>query len=438
MGTAKKIIITLLCILNITLGMGYFLGIAYFQTHFKIGTTINGLHCSFKSIGDVESLLAKEIENYAIAVHTRNNGIEKIDAKEVGMQFTGHQQLIDVINSQNYKLWFVPETVNHKIDVYSIDSDKMYKTIDSLECMQSMVEPEQSSIVEVDGVYKVSPMIKGTKLNQEKTYQVIETAVRQREADVDLEEKECYIDLEVIDEAKLQESCDFLNSIQDTIITYDFGDKTEKVDFDKIKSELLNDSYSLSQEKTQKYVTWLANAYDTIGKERKFITYDDRSAIVSGGDYGWQIDIKATASELTDYISKNTIDVITPVYKQTAVSRDKNDIGHSYFEMDTENRKAVLYVDGKPVLETKIQIGNEVTPGFYKTVKSNGAVTFGDYQLSVLDAGPAFTGNDDISGVASNSIQENCIVVPSGDMEKINNTIQDGWPVVVYGKDNIR
>ena len=40
MSITKKIVLTLLCILSIVLGTGYFLGLAYFQTHFKIGTTI--------------------------------------------------------------------------------------------------------------------------------------------------------------------------------------------------------------------------------------------------------------------------------------------------------------------------------------------------------------------------------------------------------------
>ena len=89
MSITKKIVLTLLCILSIVLGTGYFLGLAYFQTHFKIGTTINGFHCSFKSIDEAETLLSREVESYAIAVNTRNNGVEKIAANDVGLTFVG-------------------------------------------------------------------------------------------------------------------------------------------------------------------------------------------------------------------------------------------------------------------------------------------------------------------------------------------------------------
>ena len=91
--------------------------------------------------------------------------------------------------------------------------------------------------------------------------------------------------------------------------------------------------------KVKKYIKKIAKKYDTVGAERTFMTFDDRPAIISGGDYGWKTDIEKTAAELLEYIKDSTIDVIEPVYTQTAVSRSKNDIGYSYLEiMWTESR----------------------------------------------------------------------------------------------------
>ena len=84
MKTTRKIIITMLCVLCIILGTSYFLGMAYFQTHFKIGTTINGFHCAFKTIDETEVLLSKEVNSYAIAIDTRNGGVEKLAARMLG------------------------------------------------------------------------------------------------------------------------------------------------------------------------------------------------------------------------------------------------------------------------------------------------------------------------------------------------------------------
>ena len=72
MSITKRIALILICLLSIVLGTGYFLGMAYFQTHYKIGTTINGFHCSFKTIEETDALLSRKVESYAIAVDTRN------------------------------------------------------------------------------------------------------------------------------------------------------------------------------------------------------------------------------------------------------------------------------------------------------------------------------------------------------------------------------
>ena len=109
MKTTRKIIITMLCVLCIILGTSYFLGMAYFQTHFKIGTTINGFHCAFKTVNEAEALLSKEVSSFAIAIDTRNGGVEKLTAKDVGMTFNGKEGLVNIINNQDYRLWFMPE-----------------------------------------------------------------------------------------------------------------------------------------------------------------------------------------------------------------------------------------------------------------------------------------------------------------------------------------
>ena len=181
MSTSKKITLTLICLLSIILGTGYFLGLAYFQTHFKIGTEINGFNCSFKSIDDADALLSREVQSYAMAVNTRNGGVEKISADDVGMKFAGKDELIDMVNHQNYNLWFLPENTNVTLPVgcYQIDETKMDEEFNSLKCMNDMVKPESAHIVETNDFYQVASAVKGNELDVNKARQIIETANRQ-------------------------------------------------------------------------------------------------------------------------------------------------------------------------------------------------------------------------------------------------------------------
>lgn len=449
MSTSKKITLTLICLLSIILGTGYFLGLAYFQTHFKIGTEINGFNCSFKSIDDADALLSREVQSYAMAVNTRNGGVEKISADDVGMKFAGKDELIDMVNHQNYNLWFLPENTNVTLPVgcYQIDETKMDEEFNSLKCMNDMVKPESAHIVETNDFYQVASAVKGNELDVNKARQIIETAIRQWQPEVDLEASECYIEAEDIDENVLKQRCDLLNSIQDTIITYDFGDRKETIDFEKIKDKFINKDYELSSKKIQKYIEKLAEKYDTVGVERKFVTFDDRTASVTGGDYGWKISVNDTALELMNLITEDTLDVVKPVYVQTAASRMKNDIAHSYLEIDASNDIAVMYVDGKPVVQSKIKVNGDIATGCYKVqgkqdITDDGRIrniSFGNssiYQYTGNESS-GFSGSDDISGFSSNGVKENCAAVDETGMTTIFNTMQDTWPVIVYNNENI-
>ena len=384
-----------------------------------------------------------------MAVNTRNGGVEKISADDVGMAFTGKEELIDMVNHQNYNLWFLPENTNVTLPVgcYQIDETKMDEEFNSLKCMNDMVKPESTHIVETNDFYQVASAVKGNELDVNKARQIIETAIRQWQPEVDLEASECYIEAEDIDEDVLQQRCDLLNSIQDTIITYDFGDRKETVDFEKIKDKFINKDYELSSKKIQKYIEKLAEKYDTVGVERKFVTFDDRTASVTGGDYGWKISVNDTALELMNLITEDTLDVVKPIYVQTAASRMKNDIAHSYLEIDASNDIAVLYVDGKPVVQSKIKVNGSIATGCYKVqskqdITDDGRIrniSFGNssiYQYAGNESS-GFSGSDDISGFSSNGVKENCAAVDETGMTTIFNTMQDTWPVIVYNNENI-
>lgn len=438
MGITKKIIITLSCILGITVGTGYFLGLAYFQTHFKIGTTINGFHCSFKTVDETEALLERGAESYAIAINTRNNGVEKISAKDVGLEFVGKKNLVDIINNQDYKLWFLPENgeINLPVDCYQVDDEKMSNQVLQLKCMNNMVKSESARVVETDGIYQVAAAVKGTELDKQKTKEAIETSIRQWKPEINLEEQGCYIDAGYKDEEILKKNCDILNNIRDTIITYDFGDRKETVDITTITTHFLNDEYALDLSLIKNYVEEnLAKKFDTVGQKRTFVTYDNNTIEISGGDYGWKIDVDKTAENLLKSIRNKTIDIVTPDYIQTASSRNKNDIGMSYLEIDTAKRVCVLYIEGKPAIQAEINIGNNVNKGFYRVHgKSNNTISFKDAMIYTYEPTEmnSFSGEEDISGIATNGVQEGCISINEKEMTEIFNNMNEQWPIIIY------
>lgn len=437
MSTTKKIVLTLISVLSIIVGTSYFLGLAYFQTHFKIGTIINGFSCSFKSVDEAESLLSREVESYAMAVNTRNDGVEKISADDVGMKFTGRSSLIDIINKQDYKLWFIPSTddFNLSADCYTLDDEMFNSRFNKLKCVTGMVKGEKAHVVETDGYYQVAQAVKGTELDKDKTKAVIETALRQWKQSTDLEEFDCYIDIEFSDEEQLNKNCKLLNKIQDTIITIDFDDRTETVDFSVVKKNFLNKNYAIDSDKVKNYLSGIAAKYDTVGVKRNFVTYDDRKMSIDGGDYGWKLDIDKTAEKLIKLIKKNKIEIIKPEYSQTAMSRTKNDIGYSYFEIDTKSRYAVLYMNGTPLVQTSIHVGDGMHTGFFKVRgKELNRIVLENDMIYEFDEETVsgFSGSDDIYDAGFSGVDPECVAIGKAALDTIYSTVQEGWPVVIY------
>lgn len=435
----KKVIIILINVLIAGIAAAYIIGIAFFQTHFRMGTNINGFNVSLMTVQEVEDLLSREADGFAIAINTRNNGVEKIEAKDIGMKVEAKEYLTEIMTSRKMKSWLIPETAERKLpeSCYTIDKEKLEEEISNLNCMKNIVKAESAKIVYTGSQYQVEPTVRGTELDKVKTRDVIETAIRQWKSSVDLEEAGCYIDAKKVDEKELQKKCEFLNSIQDTIITYDFGDRKESIDIDVINTFLTD--YELDNEKITKYISSLAEKYDTVGKERKFITYDDRTVKISGGNYGWKMDVDSTAASLKKLIQAATIDVVEPEYLQEAADRSKNDLGHSYLEIDLGKKQVVLYIDGEPKVQADIELNGEIEPGFYNVSaiepdadgKTN-AILFGSTGIYLYEDKQthSFSGTDDISAMSSNGVEEGFIATTA--MNEIFALMKASWPVVVY------
>lgn len=377
----NKFIIILLCAVALILVAVYLGGCIFFKTHFCPNTYINDFDCSFMTIEETKDLFDKKVKSYAIAVKTRNGGVEKISASDIDMSYKNDGSLQAILEGQNRSSWFMlSEKHNSLGENYLIDTEKLKVSIDELSCMKNMAPPVDAMISQIDDTFEIIPEVKGTKLNKDKSYALIETAIKEGKTSVDLEN--CYINPKVFSTDKeLKKQCETLNRIKDVVITYDFDDRTECIDIEKIKTFLTDNE--IDENKVAAYVKKLAQKYDTKGKERTFLTYDDRKKKISGGDYGWVIDQKKETNELIEMILNATTDIRNPVYEQQAQSRNSNDIGYTYLEIDQKNQVVVLYVDGQPVIQSDVKLYGKIPVGCYSIHESKKINEIGENEEEV-------------------------------------------------------
>ena len=74
---------------------------------------------------------------------------------------------------------------------------------------------------------------------------------------------------------------------------------------------------------------------------------------------------KETDALYQDIMDKKT-EVREPVYEQEAQSRNTNDIGYSYIEIDLTRQRMVLYQNGSPIVDTGFAASSSTPTGVYR------------------------------------------------------------------------
>lgn len=471
MSTGRKVLISLITVLFLLTAAAYGYGVYYFSGHFLPGTQVNDFNCSYMDQEETEQFLKQKTAAYVLAVRTRGNGQESISAEEISLAYKSDGNVKKLMHDQNRFLWFMAFGQHSILDVSSsitYDEVLLEQNFNSLKCLQDNIEPADAYIEDAGNEFVIVPEVEGTLVNQQKFHETLVTALITGDPVVDLEEDGCYIRPEIYqDDKRLVADCRQMNELTDLVITYDFSDRKETADRNVIRSWLTRDENQdlvLDKEKIAVYVKTLAEKYDTIGTERSFITYNSREINVFGGDYGWVIDQDKETEALYQAVCDKKTQVREPEYRQKAMSRDTNDIGYTYVEIDLPGQRLVVYQDGIPVADTGIYAGSATETGVYTVGKMespaevngdtvNYLIPYGEKKeiidnqnLSQSDVGyyvgenfdsPILTDfgsgeNSDTTGNIWTEFNEGCIQIPGDRASEVYQCVKTGMPVVIY------
>lgn len=471
MSTGRKILIGLIAVLLLLTAAVYGYGVYYFSGHLLPGSLVNGFNCSYMDQKEAEELLAKKTAAYVLAVRTRGNGQESISAEEIALSYKPDGSVKKLMHDQKRFLWFLAFSQHSIMEVpssVSYQEDLFEQKFAGLKCLKDNVKPEDAYIEDDGNGFSIVPEVEGTFVDQEKFRETVVTALTTGDPVVDLEEDGCYINPEIYrDNERLTADCEQMNELTDVVITYDFSDRKETVDRTVICSWLSrNEEQDLvvDKEKIASYIRTLAEKYDTIGTERSFITYNSREIRVSGGDYGWVTDQEKETEALFREIQKKETQVREPEYRQKAMSRDTNDIGYTYVEVDLSGSRLVVYQDGIPVADTGIYAPDGTGTGVYeiremKSPAESGGITV-NYLMScgenigIVD-NPALTqedvgyyadgfadslisadfGSEENSGLSGDiwtDSEKGYIQIPGDRAADVWQYVKTGMPVVIY------
>lgn len=435
----------------------YFGMAIYFMNHFYFGSEINGIKVSGKSVESVNKQMASKLENYVLNLNERDGKNEQIKADEVGLKYISDGDFKSLKDRQKPFNWisaFLNTEASKMTEEVKYDEKLLKELVDKLLCFDgsNIIEPKNPDFKYTDKGYVIIDEVKGNKVDKDVLYKYVSDAILMREAAVDLETINCYINPQYTSRSqKIIEIKDMLNKYVSSKITYTFGENKEILDGAVINKWLTvneNMEVNFDEAKAKEYIDMLSNSYSTIGKVRSFVTSSGKTITISGGDYGWSINTAKEAQALIAAIKEGKTITKEPVYKQTALSHGRNDIGNTFVEIDLTKQHLWFYKNGSLIVQGDVVTGNvsaghTTPPGIYRLkYKERNAVLRGVDYAAPVDFWMPFNGGIGIHDANWRSVfggtiyktagSHGCVNSPYYLAKTIFDNIEAGTPVVCY------
>lgn len=356
---------------NLLIISGSFLGIyllmsLYFSSHFLFHTEINGINVSLRAHRDLSNIINDYIKKYELLLIERNESTEVITGQDIKMSHHKTNSLSRVYRMQNPFTWISSLCRSRRYyidDLYDYDDTLLGNKINSLRCLNEQIEePRNVDFKYIDGSYKIVPEIYGNKIDRVRFEQVINKYIAGGRRSLDLNVMSCYENPKyTVSSEKTSKTINLLNKYVAVKITYQFGTVTEQLDGATIHQWLsVNDELEveISNEEVMAFIKELSKKYDTVGIIREFQSSTGKKVELQGGLYGWKIDRDAESKALVNHIKQGVVIKKEPAYLQKAFSREGNEIGNTYVEINITKQRLWFYKDGKIIIQGSVVTGN--------------------------------------------------------------------------------
>lgn len=349
----------------------YSAGAYYYKDKFFKGTTINNISCSNLTVEETEDLIRKKVEDYSIQVQFRGDKTLDISGQDIAYQYVSDGSVQKIMESQNPFTWIkgYMKGEDYKAgENIQYDKEALKAGLESSDSMkaENMEAPADAYVAFQDNQFVIIDEVQGTTVKEDVLLEALESAVSDSEKSISAEEAGAYEAPSVTKEDEtLIHQRDVWNSCAAVTVTYTFGEKQEVLDGMDVKDWMSydeNGNYVENPEglaqNIQNYVAWLADEYDTAGRDRVITSSATGEPVtVSGGSYGFQINQLKEREQLMADIMGHVSTVREPIYSKTGVVYGENDIGNTYVEVDLSSQHLWFYKDGALILDTDFVSG---------------------------------------------------------------------------------
>ena len=352
-------------------GLVYVGGAFYYKDKFFKGTKINGVSCDNLTAKEAEKKIEDKIEDYSLEIAFKDGEKEVIDGKEIDYEYLSDGKIQEYMKKQNPFLWTSGFFRQYDYEVGEgivFDETKLQEKLNTFACMQdaNMVPPKDAYIAFENNNFVIKPEELGSTLDKALLTEKIVTSVKAGQNTFSAEEADIYMRPAVTSEDEaLKHQQEVWNGCAAVTVTYTFGDKKEVLDGMTVKDWMTYDengnyveNLGVLQQHIRDYVQTLGEKYNTIGTKRTLTsTYTGEPVAVSGGSYGYLIDIRGERAQLLKDIQSHGNIEREPIYAKRGKAYGENDIGNTYVELDLSAQHLWYYKDGALLMESDFVSG---------------------------------------------------------------------------------
>lgn len=425
----------------------------YYRDRFKIGTFVNGVYCTGKSVEEINRELTELYSQDTLLLTDAEDRVYAISLSSVcfGVDYTS--QLQKLMENRGGETTPESGTVAPQI---TFDEEALRRAVADCGIVADNAKEHTVRIYRDNGYCLYDGM--QDVFDEEAAVNAVAEALRQEHFTVDL--GDCYRDLAYTEEMKntlaLWKKVD---AFQTCGIVYDMGDSQIALT-PRIVSEWIlteedgsfafdeNGELILREDGVDAFIEELCAAYDTVGAPRLFHATRGEDVTVEGGIYGNTLDKNAESAYLKAAFAEGVSEVHIPAYTKSAYVRGADDIGDTYVEVDMTEQKLYYYEKGELLFETDVVTGNTGrkwgTPSGvnYVYAKQKDRILRGRDYASHVKFWVPVKGNigihdaswrKDFGGeIYKKNGSHGCINVPKDRMEELFDYLEIGVPVVMF------
>lgn len=462
-----------ICIAAAILAVAGLFGYTYMADHNTLGRKISvwGVEVSRLDAKQAEEKIAAEFENRPVSFQENDKEVYSMTLKDLGYSLNEEDLLNKLTDLQkqreeNRKIFPKEENVNLECQIEE-DEEQEKQALD----LSNFGTEERKSSTDASIQYNeekkefiLVKQVQGTEIDPDKLEITVDTNLNAAFDTALLGDtitiplnKHVYISPAVTATEDMENKVTSLNSqlkkYRSTTVTYTFGSETVVLDADTISSWLKaeGETLTLDEDAIKTYISDLANKYNTIYVLRTFHTSTGTDVTIEGNEYGYWIDQDGEYAQLVEDLKSGTAVTRDPVYSKTGYQRNgTDDLAGSYIEVSLDAQHLWLYKDGNLVTETDIVSGKPVKgretyrgawPIAYKASPFNLTSAEYGYDVKVNYWMPFVYGQGlhDASWQSSfggNRYKTNgshgCINLPKDQAALIYETIDAGYPIIIY------